>query len=94
LKNPDKADWRRERKTAAEAGPSEVLDKAEPSDREAIERSIHLPRPTAWPLVTALGLCLVFGGPLFNPYLAAPGSLMTFAGLIGWTAVMERVEEV
>jgi heme/copper-type cytochrome/quinol oxidase subunit 3 len=49
------------------------------------EAAIHLPAPTFWPLVAAVGLGLAFSCPLASPLLVALGGLIGFVGIVGWT---------
>jgi hypothetical protein len=46
--------------------------------------TIHLPAPTQWPLVLAVGLTLVFAGLVTNVMISALGVVMAVAGAVGW----------
>jgi hypothetical protein len=46
--------------------------------------TIQLPRPTAWPMVLALGLSLILAGMVTSPAVALLGLALTVAGSIGW----------
>jgi hypothetical protein len=46
--------------------------------------SVELPAPTAWPLVLAFGLALLFAGLLTGAAVSALGGILTVAGCIGW----------
>ncbi len=46
--------------------------------------SVELPTPTAWPIITAFGLTLVFAGLVTNLAVSAVGFLTGLAGAIGW----------
>jgi hypothetical protein len=46
--------------------------------------AIQLPRPTAWPLVLALGVSLIMAALVTNVVLGILGLLLCFAGSIGW----------
>jgi hypothetical protein len=46
--------------------------------------SIQLPRPTAWPMVLALGLSLIFAGMVTSLAVGILGLLLTIAGIVGW----------
>jgi hypothetical protein len=46
--------------------------------------SVELPAPTAWPLVLAFGLTLVFTGLLTNASLSVLGLVLAVAGCAGW----------
>lgn len=45
---------------------------------------ILLPRPTAWPLVLAVGVTLVIAGMVTSIYVSLLGSVLTVAGIVGW----------
>ncbi|HEX6423392.1 MAG TPA: cytochrome c oxidase subunit I [Acidimicrobiales bacterium] len=45
---------------------------------------VHLPSPSYWPLVTALGLPLIAYGLIFNLGLAVVGGLVVLIGAFGW----------
>ncbi|MGA1982893.1 MAG: hypothetical protein ABSG84_10480 [Acidobacteriaceae bacterium] len=45
---------------------------------------IQLPRPTAWPLVLALGISLIMAGMVTNIAVAILGLLLSIAGAVGW----------
>jgi len=44
----------------------------------------HLPSPTAWPLVLAVGLTLGFAGLVTNLGISLMGIVLTIAGCVGW----------
>jgi hypothetical protein len=46
--------------------------------------TIHLPSPTAWPLVMAFGVTLGFAGLVTNPVISILGVVFTIAGAVGW----------
>ena len=46
--------------------------------------AIQLPRPTAWPLVLALGVSLILAGMVTNLAIAILGLGLSVAGAIGW----------
>ncbi len=46
--------------------------------------SIHLPAPTAWPFLMALGLVLVFASLVTSAGLAVLGALLTAVSIVGW----------
>lgn len=46
--------------------------------------SIHLPAPTAWPFLMALGLTLVFAALVTNAGLAILGVILTLISIVGW----------
>ncbi len=45
---------------------------------------IQLPRPTAWPLVLALGISLIMAGMVTNIAVGILGLLLSIAGSLGW----------
>ena len=47
---------------------------------------IHMPSPSYFPLVAALGLPLIGYGAIFSPILAVDGALVLLVGLYGWAA--------
>jgi hypothetical protein len=46
--------------------------------------AIQLPRPTAWPVVLALGISLIMAGMVTNVAVAILGLLLSIAGAVGW----------
>ena len=46
--------------------------------------SIDLPAPTAWPVVLAFGLALLFAGLLTSVSISVLGAVLTMAGCVGW----------
>lgn len=45
---------------------------------------IHLPRPTAWPIILAFGFTLVCAGLVTTLYITLFGAFFMLAGCIGW----------
>src|ERR1039458_3158966 len=45
---------------------------------------VELPRPTAWPLVLALGFSLIMAGMVTNIGVGILGLLLNIAGSVGW----------
>ena len=45
---------------------------------------VHLPSPSYWPLVTAIGLPLMGWGLIFTEILAVVGAVVTIVGIWGW----------
>jgi hypothetical protein len=45
---------------------------------------VELPRPTAWPLVLALGVSLILGGMVTNVAVSILGFVLSIAGAVGW----------
>jgi cytochrome c oxidase subunit 1 len=54
--------------------------------QEAIEKyGVHMPSPSFWPFILALGLPVIGYGLVFHLWgLAAVGIAVTMSGLIGW----------
>ena len=48
------------------------------------ENAIHLPAPTQWPLIMAVGLTLLFAGLVTNVMISALGVVMAIIGAVGW----------
>jgi hypothetical protein len=48
------------------------------------ENAVHLPAPTQWPLIMAVGLTLLFGGLVTNVMISALGVVMAVIGAVGW----------
>jgi len=55
---------------------------ASPSNRAA--REIELPAPTAWPMVLAAGVALMFTGLLTSVSVSVLGVVLALAGCVGW----------
>jgi cytochrome c oxidase subunit 1 len=54
------------------------------SDRHGGAGSIHLPSPSYWPLVAALGMPLIGYGVLFSWWLVGIGVVLALTGFYGW----------
>ena len=66
---------------------------APPSHRETLE--IELPAPTAWPIVLAAGVTLMFAGLLTAASISVLGVVLAVAGSVGWfREVLPRPHEV
>jgi len=46
--------------------------------------TVELPAPTAWPMVLALGVSLIFASLVTNPIVGLVGVVLTLAAAIGW----------
>ncbi len=46
--------------------------------------AIHLPKPTAWPIVTAFGFTLMVAGILTHYVISILGGFLTVYGCVGW----------
>src|SRR6267143_5174148 len=51
---------------------------------EQAPRTIELPAPTAWPIILAFGLTLVFAGLVTSASVSILGTILTIAGFVGW----------
>lgn len=47
-------------------------------------KNVDLPRPTAWPMVMAFGVTLLFAGLVTNFAVSGVGALLLFASAAGW----------
>jgi hypothetical protein len=47
-------------------------------------RTIHLPAPTAWPIVLAFGITLTFAGLVTNAAVTLLGLLLSIPAAVGW----------
>ena len=47
-------------------------------------KGVHLPSPSYWPVVVALGLPFVAYGLIFNLWITGVGALLLLGGLYGW----------
>jgi hypothetical protein len=56
--------------------------RAEPIDTAA--GAITLPAPTAWPIILAFGITLVFAGLVTNASLSILGAILAVTGCVGW----------
>ena len=62
----------------------------EPSVRTTTKRqdeapnAVPMPSPTAWPIVLAFGITLVFAGMLTTASISVLGAILAVSGYIGW----------
>ena len=49
-----------------------------------VPESVHLPAPTAWPFLMALGLTLVFAALVTSAWLGILGGVLTLVSAVGW----------
>jgi len=59
-------------------------DAAEHGKEHAAGATIHLPAPTAWPIVLALGCTLAAAGLVTDAGISILGGVLMLAGCIGW----------
>lgn len=57
-----------------------------------IPDKIEVPAPTAWPIVLAFGLTLVFAGMVTEASVSVLGALLAIAGAVGWFRQVLPVE--
>src|ERR1700746_1658681 len=62
---------------------SEALEQS--SSTETTLSTIELPSPTAWPIILAFGLTLVFAGLVTSASVSILGAVFTVAGCVGWS---------
>ena len=55
-----------------------------PKTERAMQNTIELPAPTAWPIILAFGLTLVFAGLVTSTSVSILGAIFTLAGCMGW----------
>jgi hypothetical protein len=51
---------------------------------ETGSRTIHLPAPTGWPVVLALGITLMFAGLVTNVAVSVMGLMLSVPAAVGW----------
>jgi cytochrome c oxidase subunit 1 len=56
-------------------------------------RTIHMPSPSYWPVITAIGVGLIGGGLLSHYGVSFLGGLIAFIGVIGWSNEPPAAEE-
>jgi hypothetical protein len=54
------------------------------SGHGAETHTVHLPAPTPWPFLMALGVCLMIGSLVLSMGVGLLGGALTLAGAIGW----------
>jgi hypothetical protein len=52
--------------------------------REALPGTVNLPAPTAWPIILAFGVSLLFAGLLTSPSVSILGAILFVTGCVGW----------
>ena len=63
-------------------GPESIEPRTEP--RADLSPRVNLPAPTAWPLVAAFGLALLFAGLVTTGVVSLLGAILAVRGFIGW----------
>jgi cytochrome c oxidase subunit 1 len=46
---------------------------------------VHLPSPSYWPIVLALGVLLIAAGIIVNLIISLIGAVVLLAAIVGWT---------
>ena len=62
---------------------SELLD-LQTETRESASAAIDMPAPTAWPIVLAFGVALLFAGLVTSASLSILGAILAVSGCVGW----------
>ena len=62
---------------------AEIVDLS-PREAGPLSGSVELPAPTAWPIVLAFGLTLVFAGLVTSVSVSLLGAMLAIAGCVGW----------
>jgi len=52
--------------------------------REVKPGTVNLPAPTAWPIILAFGITLLFAGLLTSPSVSILGAVLFVTGCVGW----------
>jgi len=60
------------------------LSHEQPDPRSAAASSVTLPAPTAWPIVLAFGVALLFAGLITSLSVMILGAVLAVAGCVGW----------
>jgi cytochrome c oxidase subunit 1 len=66
---------------AYDSEPGGVIPRLQP---DPAPEHVHMPGPSYWPLIMALGLLVITVGALIGLSVVIPGVLLTFIGLYGW----------
>src|SRR5215472_13650311 len=65
-----------------------------PKTNEEASNPVELPAPTAWPIVLAFGITLVFAGMLTTAVVSILGAILAVSGSIGWFRDVLPREEI
>jgi hypothetical protein len=52
--------------------------------RTGVPGNLELPAPTAWPIIAAFGVALLFAGLVTSPSVSILGAILTVSGWVGW----------
>src|ERR1700684_3294590 len=58
------------------------MDTLARADRQT--ETIEMPAPTAWPIILAFGLTLVFAGFVTSSSVSLLGAILAMSGVVGW----------
>jgi hypothetical protein len=64
---------------------------------DAVPGTVTLPAPTAWPIILAFGITLLFAGLVTNASLSILGAILAVSGCVGWfrdVLPQEKVEVI
>jgi len=61
-----------------------VAGGSEDGEEEEDHGDIHMPSPSFWPLIAAIGLPIVATGLIYDPAIVAVGGAVTVFGIYGW----------
>ena len=61
-----------------------VLEKTDPIKTHSDDHDIHLPTPSYYPLLVALGVTLIAAGLLSHLFFTVFGGVLTFLAVLGW----------
>jgi hypothetical protein len=61
-----------------------MTDNAPNRTTQAQQSLVHLPSPTAWPMILAFGVMLGFAGLVTNPAVTVFGVILAVSGCVGW----------
>jgi hypothetical protein len=53
-------------------------------DSDAASQTVEVPAPTAWPILLAFGIALLFAGLVTSVAVSVLGALLTVCGTVGW----------
>jgi cytochrome c oxidase subunit 1 len=77
-------DERTGRLVPAQAGAANGGAAGDDADGHGAKHSIHLPSPSYWPLVAALGMPVIAYGVLYSWWLVGIGFVLSLIGFYGW----------
>ena len=75
----------------ARAGDPEVEKRMAAAGGEQPHHDVHLPPPSIWPFVIALGAAVLAWGTLLKPFIAAIGVVILLIGVSGWAGGFRAV---